>query len=127
MLALIRFAVPGNDAAFLEDARPALLALTAQAGCRAGWLARCVDEPGRWVLGTEWESVGAYRRALSSYDVKLNAVPVMYRALDEPSGYEQLLTWRPGAGLEMHASDLAHGSADSARELPDTPLGSSPV
>ena len=40
------------------------------------------------MLTTEWESVGAYRRALSAYDVKLTAVPVLSRALDEPSAYE---------------------------------------
>jgi hypothetical protein len=48
------------------------------------------------VLTTTWEHVGAYRRALSSYDVKLNAVPLLSRALDEPSAYELV---EPGADL----------------------------
>ena len=40
-----------------------------------------------------WEDVGAYRRALSSYDVKVTAVPLLSRAVDEPSAYEVV---RPG-------------------------------
>jgi hypothetical protein len=44
------------------------------------------------VLTTQWVTVGAYRRALSSYDVKTRAVPVMQHALDEPSAYEVLRT-----------------------------------
>jgi hypothetical protein len=40
------------------------------------------------VLVTTWENPGAYRRALSSYDVKLHAVPVLGRAVDEPGAYE---------------------------------------
>ena len=37
---------------------------------------------------TRWENVGAYRRALSSYDLKLHGVPVLSHALDEPGAYE---------------------------------------
>ena len=40
------------------------------------------------MLTTQWEHVGAYRRALSAYDVKLGAVPLLSRALDEPSAFE---------------------------------------
>jgi hypothetical protein len=32
--------------------------------------------------------VGAYRRALSSYEVKMTVVPLLSRALDEPSAFE---------------------------------------
>jgi quinol monooxygenase YgiN len=108
VLALTRFAVPPAEVPdFLEQARPALLALTAQPGCRSGSVGRCVDDVGLWVLATVWESVGAYRRALSAYDVKLNAVPLMYRAVDEPGGFEELLTWTPGEGTVEHPGELA--------------------
>ena len=39
---------------------------------------------------TRWRDVGSYRRALSSYDVKVGAVPLLSRAIDEPSAYETL-------------------------------------
>ncbi|CAN5373764.1 hypothetical protein BH24ACT9_BH24ACT9_07930 [soil metagenome] len=55
---------------------------------RAG---RCIDEPEVWILLTEWESVGTYRRALSSHAVKTSGYPVFLRIIDEPGAYEVLL------------------------------------
>ncbi len=40
------------------------------------------------MLTTTWANVGSYRRALSAYDVKMTAVPLLSRAVDEPSAYE---------------------------------------
>jgi len=37
-------------------------------------------------------NVGSYRRALSPYDVKMAAVPLLSEAIDEPTAYEDLLT-----------------------------------
>jgi hypothetical protein len=54
---------------------------------------------------TEWESVGAYRRALSSYDVKLHATPLLARSLDEPSAYEVLAEAAVGGSVTVAASD----------------------
>ena len=55
------------------------------------------------MLVTTWENVGAYRRALSSYDVKLHAVPLLSRAIDEPSAYEVV---EPGADLNVALSPV---------------------
>ncbi len=52
-----------------------------------GWIGRNLDDPDLWTLTTRWEHVGAYRRALSSYELKLQ-MPVLMRAIDEPSAYE---------------------------------------
>jgi hypothetical protein len=68
----------------------ALGALSARPGFRTGTIGRNVDEPDLWVLTTTWDNVGSYRRALSSYDVKVAAVPVLAQAIDEPSAYETL-------------------------------------
>jgi hypothetical protein len=92
MLVVNRFRAPATDGASAEAFRADLTAtrdlLAAQRGYLDGTIGRNVDDPELWVLTTRWESVGAYRRALSSYDVKLHAVPVLSRALDEPSAYE---------------------------------------
>jgi hypothetical protein len=64
-------------------------------------IGRNLDDPTLWVLTTQWENVGAYRRALSSYDVKLHAVPLLSRAIDEPSAYEVV---EPGAELNVGGS-----------------------
>jgi hypothetical protein len=72
-----------------------------------GRVGRSIDEPELWVLSTRWQTVGAYRRALSAPEVKVHAVPLMYRCIDEPSAFEDLITWDRAAGLAEHVSDLA--------------------
>jgi quinol monooxygenase YgiN len=97
-----RFRVPAEDAdAFRADLERAREVVSLQAGYLAGRIGRNVDEPELWVLVTEWESVGSYRRALSSYDVKLSAVPTLSRAIDEPGAYESA---EPGTELNRSAT-----------------------
>jgi hypothetical protein len=95
-----RFRVPeAESASFRADLERAHEMLEVQTGYVAGHLGRNVDEPELWLLTTEWEGPGAYRRALSAYDVKLAAVPTLSRAIDEPSAYEPVL---PGVALNVH-------------------------
>jgi len=79
-----------DDPAFRDELQAALGVLAAQAGYEDGRLGRNVDEPSLWVMVTRWRDVGSYRRALSSYDVKMGAVPLLSRAVDEPSAFEDL-------------------------------------
>ncbi len=89
MIVVNRFRVPEDDGeAFRADLQRAHEALAARPGYLSGTIGRNVDDPTLWVLTTLWEHVGAYRRALSAYDVKLHAVATLGRALDEPSAYE---------------------------------------
>ena len=84
-----RFRVPEADAAtFRTDVEAARTVLAERPGYLSGVIGRNLDDPTMWVLTTRWEHVGAYRRALSAYDVKLGAVPLLGRAIDEPSAYE---------------------------------------
>lgn len=102
VLVVNRFRVPeGDAAAFRADVERARGALAARPGHLGSHLGRNVDDPTLWVLTTTWEHVGAYRRALSAYDVKLHAVPLLSRALDEPSAYESVA---PGTELNVHDS-----------------------
>ena len=99
MIVVTRFRVPFEEVQQVRD--DLVTAHEALAACRGyldGTVGRNVDEPDLWVLTTRWENVGAYRRALSSYDVKMRAVPVLYRAVDEPSAYEVV---DPGADLNV--------------------------
>ena len=97
MIVVNRFRVPAEQqAAFRDDLQTARGALAGRPGFAHSHVGRNTDDPELWVLTTEWENVGAYRRALSAYDVKLTAVPVLSRALDEPSAYE---TVEPGTDL----------------------------
>ena len=89
MLVVNRFRVPEPDGErFQVDLEAAVAALREQTGFLDGTVGRNLDDPTLWVLLTRWAHVGAYRRALSSYDVKLRAVPLLSSALDEPSAYE---------------------------------------
>lgn len=65
-----------------------LLALSGRPGFVRGTLGRSMDVPEEWVLVTEWDAVGSYRRGLSAYEVKLAFAPVMAYVRDESSAYE---------------------------------------
>ncbi|MFI5933039.1 antibiotic biosynthesis monooxygenase family protein [Actinoplanes sp. NPDC051494] len=108
MLVLNRFVVPPETQdPFVERAHAALAALAASTGYRSGRLTRALDDPAYWTLVTEWESVGAYRRALGGFDVKVHATPLLALSLDEPSAFETLATADPGAPVAVAASDRA--------------------
>jgi hypothetical protein len=84
-----RFRVPAEEGEiFRAEVHAALSVLAGRPGYVEGRVGRNVDDPSLWVLTTTWQNVGSYRRALSSYDVKLGAVPLLSRAVDEPSAYE---------------------------------------
>ena len=99
MLVVSRFRVPEDEAvAFRGDLERAREALAARPGFASGRVGRNLDDPTLWTLVTTWDDVGAYRRALSSYDVKLHAVPLLSRAIDEPSAFEPV---EPGTDLNV--------------------------
>jgi heme oxygenase (mycobilin-producing) len=108
VLALNRFVVvPERTAEFLQQAHAALAALAARPGYRDGELARSLDQPDYWVLATRWESVGAYRRALGDFDVRVSAIPLLAQSEQEPSAYEPLAVATPAGELRVLDSDLA--------------------
>jgi len=108
MLVLNRFVVPPDTRdGFVEQAHAALAALADRPGYLSGRLTRALDDPSYWTLVTEWESVGAYRRALGGFDVKVHATPLLARSLDEPSAFETLAAAEPGGDVTVVASDRA--------------------
>lgn len=90
VLVVNRFRVAEDDTGFRADLEAAHEVLAQQRGYVSGDLGRNVDDPTLWTMVTRWRDVGSYRRALSRYDVKVGAVPLLSRAVDEPSAYEQL-------------------------------------
>ncbi|GAA4585287.1 quinol monooxygenase YgiN [Actinoplanes octamycinicus] len=108
MLVLNRFTVPPDTRdGFLERAHAALAALAACPGYRSGRLTRALEDTAAWTLVTEWESVGAYRRALGAFDVKVHATPLLAQSLDEPSAFETLASAGPGEPVKIIESDRA--------------------
>jgi antibiotic biosynthesis monooxygenase (ABM) superfamily enzyme len=102
VLVVSRFVVPVEDGeAFRAELAAAHAVLAERPGYVDGRIGRNLDDPTLWVLTTRWDNVGAYRRALSSYDVKLHAVPLLSRAVDEPSAYEVV---EPGTVLNIEST-----------------------
>jgi hypothetical protein len=77
-----------TDEGFQGRATAALDVLSQRRGFVRGRVGRAADDPGQWVLTTEWDSVGSYRRSLSSYEVKVVATTLMAEGRDEASAFE---------------------------------------
>ena len=93
MLAIARFITPLGDATNLEiQLKDALEALSACPGYVSAEFGQNLDDPTLWSLVTHWVNVGSYRRALSNNTVKMNAIPLLARAIDEPGAYERSYT-----------------------------------
>jgi quinol monooxygenase YgiN len=99
VLVVTRFIVPDDAVAdrpatgdrradFCAAAARLQAALATRPGHLRSQLARALDDPSRWVLVSEWTGVGAWRRALSAYEVRVEAVPLMALAEVEPAVYE---------------------------------------
>ncbi|MCW2713315.1 MAG: antibiotic biosynthesis monooxygenase family protein [Frankiales bacterium] len=128
VLVVTRFVVPeAESSAFLPRAQAALAAFAARPGYLRGRIGRAADDPSSWVITTEWAGVGAYRRSLSSYDVKVDAAPLLSLGVDEPSAYELLhrddASAPPVVAVSRRAADadrigVGEASAPAVPELP---------
>ncbi|MGH3882671.1 MAG: antibiotic biosynthesis monooxygenase family protein [Pseudonocardiaceae bacterium] len=123
MILICRFILDAAEPASVEDfltrARRALSLLTAQQGCLGGQLGRSPDDITRWVLVVQFASVVAYRRALSSFEVREHVVPLLSEALaDEPGSYEVLAAAQRGVVTDhrsLLAPDAERGFGSGAR------------
>jgi quinol monooxygenase YgiN len=114
---VMRFVVAADRiGGFRAEAAPVARILAAAPGCAGVEVGRASDDPSLWTLVSRWESVGHYRRALSSYEVKLHAVPFLSQAVDEPTAFEVLLAV-DAQGERAASGDLAGdaGTVERAR------------
>ena len=89
MFAIVRFSIPlGEATQFRAELEQAKEVLSGAPGFISAFIGQNLDEPELWALTTQWENVGSYRRALSSTRAKLEAIPVLARAIDEAGAYE---------------------------------------
>ena len=95
-----RFVMPSVPVGWINHLREVAQLLAEQTGCDAVIIGRATDDPSCWVVTSDWESVGAYRHALSSFEVKVHGVPVLSQAVDEPSAYEVLYSQRGDVVIE---------------------------
>jgi quinol monooxygenase YgiN len=89
-----RFIVPDGSperaGEFVANAARLRDAFQTRPGHTRTTLARSLEEPTHWVLVSEWERVGDWRRSLSAYDVRVEVMPLMAHAENEPAVYENL-------------------------------------
>jgi quinol monooxygenase YgiN len=90
MIAIARFRVPTAQASeFRAQVERALAAFSERDGFISGDFGQNLDENDLWTLVTHWVNVGSYRRALSSTVIKMEVVPLLATAIDEPGAYDR--------------------------------------
>lgn len=103
---MLRFTVAeGSEVQFRQAAQEALGLLATRPGYLRGQVGHAYDDPRLWCLFTEWESVGAYRRALGGIDMKVKLTPFLAQALDEPTAFEPAAVAEPGGSVAVTPSD----------------------
>ena len=116
MIVVLQFRPTEDLDTFRDRGTDALRVLSACRGFISGTLGRATDDDSHWVLVTEWESVGAYRRGLGGYEVKLVATPFMAQAIDQPSAFEPLVSaTSDGIGV-VRKSDRADDADTTPRD-----------
>ena len=117
---------PEDAATLVGRLREASALLSGYPGFVDVRVARAIDDGTLISVDLSWDTVGSYRRALSSYDVKLQVVPLLSQALDEPTAFETLhVRDRQGAvdaagALAADAGSVSLGSA-AAGFVPPAP------
>lgn len=92
---------------FLAAAEAAAAVLAERPGCQSVEVVRAIDDAATFLVISRWVDVGSYRRALSSYEVKVGAVPLLATAADEPSAFEVLVSASAAEGVRRSVGDLA--------------------
>jgi quinol monooxygenase YgiN len=92
MIAIARFNVPlAHSSEFRIQIERALQVFAERDGFISGDFGQNLDENELWTLVTHWANVGSYRRALSSTQVKMEVVPLLATAIDEPGAFSKEL------------------------------------
>jgi quinol monooxygenase YgiN len=95
VLVVARLRPPDDEATFRAEVRAVIAAFGARPGHVSTRLAQALDDPTMWVLVSEWVNVGSYRRALSSYDVRMAGGVLMGSVLPEPTAYRIVESHEP--------------------------------
>jgi heme oxygenase (mycobilin-producing) len=107
---------PDDPEQFEATASHALSVLASRPGCEYVELLSALDEAGLYLIVSRWQDVGSYRRALSSFEVKMSVVPLLASAADEPSAFGVHLRATPNGEVQLFDHDRAP-DADSAGPL----------
>lgn len=89
LMVISRFRVGAEQVAeFAANSRKAIAVLASCSGFIEAFVGQSTDEPDLLTITSRWQHVGAYRRALSTFEVKVSVIPFLSLAIDESSAYE---------------------------------------
>jgi quinol monooxygenase YgiN len=120
VIASLHFRPDPADQDFQARAEQVLRVLAGRPGFLRGALGRATDDENAWLLLTEWQSVGAYRRGLGNYEVKLVGSTLLAQAVDQPSAFEPLLALDSDGSERVRDSDRAVDADWAPRTAPDS-------
>jgi hypothetical protein len=126
LLVQSRFRVTEDRDEWFTQMRAALAVLGESTGFHRGWIGQATDDAELVTLTTQWEGVGAYRKALSRFEVKAEVIPLLSTAIDEPTAYEAVVVEEAGevtsfaSGLAADHDAVGLGSASAAFVPPVT-------
>ena len=108
LVVMNRFRVAEHQAEqFAQDSRVALATLAESVGFIDGLIAQSTDEAELRMITTRWLNVGSYRRALSRFEVKMSAIPLLSAAIDESSAYEAVQVIANGQTMDINSGRAA--------------------
>ena len=108
LVVMNRFRVAAHQAEqFAQDSRVALATLAQSEGFIDGLIAQSTDEAELRMITTRWVNVGSYRRALSRFEVKMSAIPLLSAAIDESSAYEAVQVIANGQTMDINSGRAA--------------------
>lgn len=111
VLVVSRYRVNADRSTWLAHMRAALGVLGESAGFLRGQIAQATDDADLMVVSTSWTNVGAYRKALSRFEVKAQVIPLLSLAIDEPSAFEAVVSL-DDSGEQLFSSGLAADHGD---------------
>ena len=107
LIVISRFRVEADQVAeFAANSRHAISVLATCNGFIEALVGQSTDEPDLLTITSRWQHVGAYRRALSTFEVKVSVIPFLSLAIDESSAYE-IVHHRTEHSVTDSASGLA--------------------
>jgi hypothetical protein len=93
-----------DSVAWKMEAKLAMNVLQERPGFVSGSVFHNADSPERYLIKTDWNDVGSYRRALGSMEAKIGVWPFLANMRDEPTAFELLMDFSPESATEFKSS-----------------------
>jgi hypothetical protein len=93
-----------DSATWKLEAQQAMSVLQSRSGFVHGSIFHNADSLERYLIKTDWQDVGSYRRALSSMEAKVGVWPFLANMRDEATAFELLMEFTSESVIEYESS-----------------------